>query len=145
MVTFTDLLKVPFKDGGRDMDGLDCYGLAIEVFKRYGISLPDYKISCMDFVGIDSEITNQKQYWIKCDPTNLPVPCIVVMRIGKGALCNHCGVYIGNGRFIHTLLRTGVHISRLDHPMWRNKIDSYYYPSEEVLTKCKNNQKASSS
>src|SRR5690606_36759414 len=123
---------------------LDCYGLAIEVFKRYGISLPDYKISCMDFTGIHDEITNQTHYWIKCDPTNRPVPCIVLMRIGKVALCNHCGVYIGNGRLIHTLLRTGVHLSRLDHPIWRNKIDSYYYPSEVVLMKCKNQEAASS-
>ncbi len=41
-IYFEDLLSVPFKKGGRDKSGLDCYGLCIELCKRSGRTLPDF-------------------------------------------------------------------------------------------------------
>lgn len=38
---YEDLLTVPFKEFGRTMDGLDCYGLCIELCKRAGKTLND--------------------------------------------------------------------------------------------------------
>ena len=36
-----DLIGIPYKDHGRDFSGMDCYGIAIEVLKRFGKNLPD--------------------------------------------------------------------------------------------------------
>ena len=38
----SDLLKVPYKEAGRDKKGFDCYGLVIEVSKRLGHELVDF-------------------------------------------------------------------------------------------------------
>lgn len=40
-IFINDLLGVPYKDHGRDASGYDCYGLAIEVARRYGYQLND--------------------------------------------------------------------------------------------------------
>lgn len=38
---FDDLLSVPYKGNGRDMTGLDCYGLVLECCRRSGLDLHD--------------------------------------------------------------------------------------------------------
>jgi cell wall-associated NlpC family hydrolase len=40
-VTYEDLLLVPYKENGRDENGMDCYGLVIELFRRSGRELKD--------------------------------------------------------------------------------------------------------
>lgn len=45
-----DLLGLPFADGGRGPDSYDCWGIVREVYRRYGVTLPDYPISAMDAV-----------------------------------------------------------------------------------------------
>lgn len=39
---YDDLLSVPFKKGGRTAEGMDCYGLCIELCRRCGKILPDF-------------------------------------------------------------------------------------------------------
>jgi hypothetical protein len=40
-MTYEDLLLVPYKRDGRDVNGMDCYGLVIECCRRVGKNLPD--------------------------------------------------------------------------------------------------------
>lgn len=109
-----DLIGLPFIDGGRNPTvGLDCWGLSTEVFRRYGITLPDYKISCEDASLIHSEVNEQRPWWRRCEG-DIPVPALVVIRFT--VYCDHTGVYIGQGRFIHTRKRIGVNIDRIDNP-----------------------------
>lgn len=41
MIYYEDLLGVPYRRRGRGMDGMDCYGLAIECCRRAGMELGD--------------------------------------------------------------------------------------------------------
>ena len=134
----TELIGVPFKDGGRDYkDGLDCYGLAKEVFKRYGITLPEFTVCCEDSDRIDGTIAEQRPLWVRCgEDKNLPVPSLVVIRFNQAVFCNHTGVYIGNGMFIHTRQKIGVNIEPIDSLVWKRRIEGFYVPSKEVLSRC---------
>lgn len=38
---YDDLLSVPYKEGGRDRNGMDCYGYVIELTRRNGRPLKD--------------------------------------------------------------------------------------------------------
>lgn len=38
---YDDLLSVPFLKGGRTREGMDCYGVCIEMCRRCGKTLPD--------------------------------------------------------------------------------------------------------
>ena len=126
---YKDLIGLPFREGGRNKyEGFDCWGLVLEVFRRHGIELPDYKIGCMEASKIDNAIEENRPQWVKCDPNDPPVPSLVVIRFNQGQLCNHTGVYIGNGQFIHTRDRIGVNIDRVDNPAWRKRIEGFYIP-----------------
>lgn len=122
-----DLLGKPFINGGRGPNGYDCWGLVCEVFRRYGIGLPDYRISCRDIEEIDRQVAMDKPKWRRCDPTNPPVPSLLVIR-QRGNFSNHTGVYLGAGRFMHTLKKTGVIIDQTESPLWKGKIEGFYVP-----------------
>ena len=125
---YDDLIGVPFLDGGRDPKiGLDCWGLALEVFRRHGITLPDFAIPALAFDLVGAEIERQKPVWRRLiQPES---PSVIVMRFNSVTCCNHCGVYIGFGQFIHTRERVGVCIDRIMSPSWARRIDGYYLPA----------------
>lgn len=125
---YEDLLGVPFKDGGRNpKEGLDCYGLAIEVFRRHGIELPPYWVSCTDTSLIDKTIAEERKHWRHVGIE--VVPSLAVTRFNSGDL-NHVLINIGHGRFIHTGFKIGVRIERFDDLYWRKRYDGFYIPKE---------------
>jgi cell wall-associated NlpC family hydrolase len=128
LIDVVDLISdnVKFANGGRcKKDGFDCWGLAIEVFKRAGIILPDYKIDCRDASRINAEVDNQKCRWERVSYP-FPVPSLIVMKLGS-IYFNHTGVYIGDGKFIHIMEKAGVNISEVSR--WKQSIDGFYVPS----------------
>ncbi|TWH49588.1 C40 family peptidase [Sporomusa sp. KB1] len=130
MIELDDLLaKGRFKDGGRGPYEFDCWGLACEVYRRYGKTLSDYRISAMDYVKIGQQMADESPMWVKVKPP-LPVPCLVVIRLACGSWANHVGVYIGDGKFIHAYSASGICVTRIYDPGWKNKILGYYVPRE---------------
>ena len=134
MIEYESLIGIPCKDEGRTLEGLDCYGLVMEVYRRFGIKLPEYWASFDDDEKV-SEIIHEeikKPIWRKVEGEP-PVPSVLAIRLGvpKGVI-NHTGVYIGDGKFIHCRAKTGVVVSRVDSPAWHKTIEGYYvYAGEE--------------
>ncbi len=126
---YTDLIGIPFKNRGRDLNGFDCYGLVIEIYKRYGINLPEYTADYDDVENVSCMMHREAlktETWEKVSPP-YPVPSIVAIRFAAAApVINHVGVYIGNGRFIHIREKTGVCIEKINSPAWRNVIAGFY-------------------
>lgn len=50
---YEDLLTVPYKEFGRDKNGMDCYGLVLEMARRNGTPL-------LDFVYHDKLVNNRE-------------------------------------------------------------------------------------
>ncbi len=125
MLQINDLIGKPFKDGGRGPKEYDCWGLAAEVFRRAGVALPDYRISCEASGEVDREINANRFQWVRC-AGEIPVPALVVF--ADRGLCTHVGVYLGSGWFIHAYEKTGVAKGRTEHPFWRSRIEGFYVP-----------------
>lgn len=127
---YSDLIGKPFKDFGRGPDAYDCWGLAREVFHRYGVDLPDFAISCKDSPKVSRTMYQQERKWRRLQSP--VVPCLCVFRCSEidRKLVSHLGVYVGNGRFLHASDKTGVAIERLDHPWWKRVFFGYYVPEE---------------
>ena len=119
MVEFADLIGVPFQYGGRGPDTFDCYGLVMELYRRQGVTLPDF-LSPTD-QGAQAALGAIKlQQWVE-------VPCqhgaMAAIRIGQ--LISHCGYVLDEGRIIHTWAKLGgVSVQRLD--VWKRNIIGYY-------------------
>jgi cell wall-associated NlpC family hydrolase len=49
----------PYKYGGRDMEGMDCYGLLVLIFReRYSTNLPDWVVDEIDLKGRSGQIAD---------------------------------------------------------------------------------------
>ena len=115
----TDLIGVPFKVHGRDKGGLDCWGVAMEVFRRYGVRLPDcWYESLDDSARVRRELEGEVVY--------LPLeiekePCLLLLRINGSP---HAAVYIGEGYLMHATRRYGVCVEPLSR--YRTRIEGIY-------------------
>ena len=129
MIDYEDLIGIPFVNGGRNRAiGFDWYGLVMEVYSRLGVRLPEVTADWDDEEKINGigQREAASSAWRRVAPP-LPVPCLVALRMGTPpGIVNHTGVYIGNGKFIHTRAKIGVCISRLDSPAWRGVIEGFY-------------------
>lgn len=110
---YRDLIGVPYKPHGRDKNGYDCLGLAIEILARNGIMLHD---------------RGDVEHGLNLEPTdtleNLTV--ILIRRKNK----EHMGIFIGNGMMIHAHEDMGV----ICEPVWKYK--SYVKGLYKVSADC---------
>ena len=129
MADINALIGVPFVSAGRSPSlGMDCWGLAMEVFKRFGIRLPDFTVDAFAFKQIDELVHEAIGHpaWEKvASPVNSDVPLVVLMKMHP-VYVTHAGVLIKDGRVIHTMEDTGVIISKVS--TLRKTIEGYYRP-----------------
>lgn len=123
-IEYEDLIGIPFVDGGRNESGLDCWGLAKEMYRRQGINVKDYQISAMDTANIADELKKNEPDWRKLKEEK--TGCLVVMRLAGSEWANHVGIMLEYGKFIHAYRDTGVCIDRLQR--WKSHIVGFYEP-----------------
>lgn len=110
MINIDDLIGVRYCHNGRSIKtGFDCYGLAIEISKRFGHELPDLE----EFLRADREFDVCEKLClenVKVKPIEKPEEegDLILIKSREGVL-EHIGVYLGHGRFIHCN-RLGVHL-----------------------------------
>jgi cell wall-associated NlpC family hydrolase len=106
MIEVGDLVGIPYKEGGRGLDGMDCYGLLIEIFRRDGKKVPDilYSDHSPDITG--RVILSLPFRRVPGPPGEMTVLEIV----HNGEL--HVGVALNKKEFIHAT-RLGVRVNQI--------------------------------
>jgi cell wall-associated NlpC family hydrolase len=124
---FNEYLGIPFKSGGRDRNGIDCYGIILLIYKeKKGIQLFD--IEKYDSAWGESEnyfISNYHKSWEKIEIKELQPFDVILFRIDT-IVPQHVGLYTGEGKFIHCMETMPVGISKLNNRPWPSYIDSAY-------------------
>ncbi|MGN0952814.1 MAG: C40 family peptidase [Megasphaera elsdenii] len=125
MLNYQDLVGIPFVDGGRTLQGFDCWGLVRYIYGQRGIQLPEYPIDPKDRVAVHRAMeAGAASCWQKVQH---PKEGDVVLLELAIKCANHVGVYIGRGDFIHAY-GTAVVIDRLSH--WQSRVVGFYRPKE---------------
>lgn len=117
---------IPYKHRGRDLTGLDCWGLPILIYRDiFGIELLDLDNYEQDWAkeGKNLFLENYtKQFEQIKKPEKLS---IILFYSADKKIVNHSGIYLENGKFIHCI-KAGVVISRLMDKIWKNRIQGFY-------------------
>jgi len=120
------LMSVPYSHRGRDMSGLDCYGLIIIWYKRiFGIGLYDIEEEYdknFSFKGKNYFIENYHKQWRVVCSASIHT---VVLFHNSGGVVNHGGVMLDSNRFVHAC-RAGVVVSDLNIKSCKNKLNGFY-------------------
>ena len=121
------LVGVPFVNGGRNaITGLDCWGLVLEVFERYGAPVPDFAVDSFAYHIIDAlagEAVESRKWEEVYRPLDEDAPLVVLMRMHP-ILITHAGVLIQRDKIIHTTAGTGVIMSKAS--ALKSRIAGYY-------------------
>lgn len=122
-VRYADLLGREFSYGGRGPDLFDCYGIAIELYRRHGVDLPDYT-STDDPTRQGALFADGAERYFERVSQSRPLD-IALFRLGKGHW--HCGVVVdGYERFVHIMERSSVSCEELHDPVWQPKLAGIY-------------------
>lgn len=128
---YNKYIDIPYKDGGRDLEGLDCWGLVRLVYKeQYGIELPSFSDSyttAKDTDHLHELISRHREQW---DKLSSPVEgCVVLLRIF--GTDTHVGVYLGNDMFLHVREGTNVAVENINSPTWKTRVVGYFNYKED--------------
>ena len=117
-----DLIGVPFVEFGRNpKTGLDCYGLAIEVCRRYGKKLNDVVLERFDRGKVKKTLPQ-----LNVKKTDTIKDCCILEFYGIQDNRLHVGIALDKKTFIHATESQGVRISSLSFAQNYLKLDSIY-------------------
>jgi len=125
-MNFNKYIGIPYKSGGRDICGADCYGLCKIIYKDLkGIDLPDYtdlmynKETWKEDNHILSNINNFKKDsgFFTVDSPYSVFDCLI---FADGLFADHIGILIDDNKFIHTHEKHSSMIGKLD--IWKRKL-----------------------
>lgn len=105
MCKIDDLIGVPYKNNGRDLNGLDCYGLVLLIAGRNGIKIPD-----IQYADYDLKLSDEYAPTLPVKETNVLEENTILEMEYKGTL--HLGIVLNKKEFIHATKR-GVRINKI--------------------------------
>lgn len=119
-------IGIPYKAGGRDRTGCDCWGLVYLVLKeQFGKTIPIFDGLKGPTPEESTLLFDINRPLVDAYMPDIPKEGdIVLLRIlGKPS---HVGVYLGHGLMLHTMIGHDSAVDRVDGPRWAKKIEGFY-------------------
>lgn len=119
---------IPYVQNGREYEGSDCWGVVYLYYRDVlGKLIPTYsaEMEARQFTNRDIGplLTAERDlHWHSVEHPQAG-DC-VLMRAGRHN--SHVGIYLGNGRMLHSEGPEPSVIERVDGMRWRNRISGYY-------------------
>jgi len=120
-------IKIPFKDRGRDENGVDCFGLVQMIYQdEFKIQLPSYiemYANEKDKKAICHAINSEKKLSGWLETTTPKFGNLIILNLLGRPL--HLGVMLDENTFIHCMKGKGTIIENTTDISWRNRINGY--------------------
>jgi len=120
--------RVPWKTGGRDMHGADCWGFIRLVAKA--VFNKDFPLLSEKYNSVENRaeletlmIKNSMQFKI----VETPEPGDVILFRICG-FNSHVGIMLNSNDFAHMWKGSGVCVERYTGPLWLNRVQGFYRP-----------------
>lgn len=107
----TKYLGIPYKHLGRDLEGLDCWGLIKMIYADLGLELFDLK-DYDERWALKGDNYFIEHYYEDWQWHTAPVFLDVILFRNCKGIPAHAGVYLSKGKFIHCARGTGVIIGK---------------------------------
>jgi len=121
-------IGLPFKEHGRNIKGLDCWGLVRCVFiEQFKIPLPSYAYEyqhCRAVADISALVSRESQKWKKIDFGQENQGDVIVLRLRGQPM--HVGMVLGDGSMLHIEQSINSAIERYTSARWQNRIVAFY-------------------
>lgn len=119
MITEKDIRKrylgIPYKHLGRDLTGIDCWGLIMDGYK-FAKDAIIIDVNCYGNTGSVPLNFSIEQYYKNWKQHGAPVFLdLLIFKNSSDGL--HAGLYLSKGEFIHAC-RAGVVVSRVNDKRW---------------------------
>lgn len=119
-------IGIPYKNRGRDRDGLDCWGMAQLWYKeQLGIEIPDYLFaytSAEDHTSVAEAINIHKKMWEKVEEPEYGD--VLVFNIKRMPI--HVGIKLKGDDFLHSFQGTNSCLERLSSLSWSRRLFEVY-------------------
>ncbi len=103
-------LGIPYRYGGNDRKGIDCSGLAVQLYREvFRYKLP-------------RNAAAQRKLGYAVHPPYLKPGDLLFFRFKGEEGIEHVAVYLGDGRFVHASRSRGVVINKLNDPYYRRHL-----------------------
>jgi len=126
-------IGLPYKEHGRDTDGLDCFGLARMVYKNeLDVDLPDFNIGFNKtknkdlykhiVTDLDDFISNESKKWIdikELDDKPKDFDFVLIRMMGYVI---HIGIFIAPNKILHCYDGIDSVLENIE-PRWTSKIE----------------------
>lgn len=117
---------IPYKVGGRDRNGCDCWGLVHLVLdEHYKINVPKFDGACAPTAEEAERLMSYNMPLVNVYVPETPKEGDIVILKIRNMPC-HVGVYLGGGLMLHTLFEHDSAIERVDSPKWAKRIEGFY-------------------
>ena len=116
MINTTKYVGIPWKHLGRNKNGIDCYGLAMLVYKEeLNIKLPDYTYPVYEKeqVAFTPESFPIMNCLSSVETSSMQEYDILWLRVPWKAIVNHVGIYAGDGYFLEVNDPAGCILTKL--------------------------------
>jgi cell wall-associated NlpC family hydrolase len=119
-------LPVPYKHQGRDMSGLDCYGLIIRIYADLGIKLFDIEEDYDIHWAWKNKNIFLENAHKDFTPISKPKLFDIVAFYNSKKVLSHLGVMLDDNRFINSCPKVGTIVSKLSEGKWMSRLDGFY-------------------